>query len=64
MKNDLFISAEEIAQELGMSKPYAYKLMQIFNRELKAKGFMTIRGRISRDYFNERFYGMKNQERK
>lgn len=47
MKNDLFISAEEIAQELGMSKPYAYKLMQIFNRELKAKGFMTIRGRLS-----------------
>lgn len=64
MKNELFISAEEIAKELGMSKAYAYKLMQIFNKELQGKGYMTIRGRISKAYFEERFYGMKTTERK
>ena len=64
MKNDLIISAEEVAKELGMSKAYAYKLMQIFNKELKAKGYMVIRGKISREYFEERFYGMKDKERK
>lgn len=64
MKNELFISADEIAKELGMSKAYAYKLMQLFNKELKDKGYMTIRGRISREYFEERFYGMKAHERK
>lgn len=64
MKNELFISADEIAKELGMSKAYAYKLMQLFNKELKEKGYMTIRGRISREYFEERFYGMKVHERK
>lgn len=64
MKNELFITAEEIAKELGMSKAYAYKLMQIFNKELQGKGYMTIRGRISKAYFEERFYGMKITERK
>ena len=34
-----FIRAEEVAQELSVSKPYAYKLIRQLNEELKAKGF-------------------------
>ena len=41
MKNR-FICAEEVAQELSVSKPYAYKLIRQLNEELKAKGFITI----------------------
>ena len=37
MKNR-FICAEEVAQELSVSKPYAYKLIRQLNDELKAKG--------------------------
>ena len=33
-----FIRAEEVAQELSVSKPYAYKLIRQLNEELKAKG--------------------------
>ena len=36
MKNR-FICAEEVAQELSVSKPYAYKLIRQLNDELKAK---------------------------
>lgn len=56
MKNR-FICAEEVAQELSVSKPYAYKLIRQLNEELKAKGFITISGRVNRQYFYERFYG-------
>ena len=35
-----FIRAEEVADELGVSKPYAYKLIRQLNEELKDKGFM------------------------
>ena len=42
MSNQVFIRADEIAEELGVSKAYAYKLMQILNDELKAKGYMTM----------------------
>lgn len=41
MKNDLFVTAGEVAQELGVSKPFAYKLVRQMNEELEAKGFIT-----------------------
>lgn len=52
-----FIRAEDAAQELNVSKPYAYKLIRQLNEELKAKGFITIAGRVNRQYFYERLYG-------
>ena len=56
MKNR-FICAEEVAQELSVSKPYAYKLIRQLNEELKEKCFITIAGRVNRQYFYERLYG-------
>ena len=56
--NKLFISASEIQQTMGVSKSYAYKLIKKLNLELESRGFLTIDGRTSRSYFNERFYGM------
>lgn len=45
---------EEVAAELGVSKSYAYKIVQKLNAELKAKGYLTISGRINRRYFLEK----------
>ena len=56
-----FLRAEEVAQELSVSKPYAYKLIRQLNEELKSKGFITISGRINREYFNERLYGARGE---
>ena len=53
MKNEIFVTAEE----LRVSKPYAYKLIREMNTELKRKGFLTIIGEVSRQYFSERIYG-------
>lgn len=64
MSNQVFIRADEIAEELGVSKAYAYKLMQMLNDELKAKGYMTISGRVSRKFFEEKFYGMQPTDKK
>ena len=50
-----FIRAEDVAQELNV--PYAYKLIRQLNEELKAKGFITIAGRVNRQYFYKRLYG-------
>ena len=43
MSKELFVKAEEVARELGISKPYAYKLVREMNEELKQK--MCIRDR-------------------
>ena len=52
-----FIRADDVAQELNVSKPYAYKLIHKLNEELKAQGFITIAGRVNRQYFYESLYG-------
>lgn len=59
-----FLRAEEVAQELSVSKPYAYKLIRQLNEELKNKGFLTISGRVNKQYFMERTcYGAVQKER-
>jgi predicted transcriptional regulator len=57
MENN-FMRVEDVAKELGISKSYAYKIVQKLNADLRAKGFLTISGRINRKYFLEKFcYG-------
>ena len=51
-----FMRAEEVARELEVSKSYAYKLIQQLNAELREKGYITIAGRVNRQYFKERLY--------
>lgn len=58
-----FIRVDEVAQELGISKSYAYKIVRKLNAELKAKGYLTITGRVSRQYFMEKVcYGIRKEE--
>ena len=61
MKNK-FIRVDEVAKELDVSKPYAYKIIRQLNGELKAKDFITIAGRVNRQYFNERLYGAERNK--
>ena len=63
MESTSFMRVDEVAQELGISKSYAYKIVQKLNAELKEKGFMTISGRVNKQYFMERTcYGVTNKE--
>ena len=51
-----FMRADEVARELNVSKSYAYRLIQRLNAELQKQGFITIAGRVNRQYFRERLY--------
>ena len=64
MESTSFMRVDEVAQKLGISKSYAYKIVQKLNAELKEKGFMTISGRVNKQYFMERTcYGATKKER-
>ena len=52
-----FMRAEDVANELGVSVSFAYKVIRTLNDELKKKGFVTVSGRVNRKYFYERTYG-------
>lgn len=60
--NNQMLRVEDVARELDVSKSYAYKVIRQLNKELKEKGFITIAGRINRQYFNERIYGAERSE--
>ena len=48
MEKSRFITAEEMAKDLCVSKAHAYKLIRKMNDELESKGYLTIAGRVSR----------------
>ena len=62
MDMNTFLYAHDIIEITGMSEAYAYKLIKKLNKELEEKGFITIRGRVSRQYFEERIYGVRKEE--
>ncbi|MCR5024310.1 MAG: hypothetical protein K6A90_08280 [Lachnospiraceae bacterium] len=64
MTERMFMKADEVAEVLEVSKPYAYKLIRQMNKELKAKGCLVIAGRVDRRYFYDNFYGNRVDERK
>ena len=57
MAERMFMKADEVAEVLEVSKPYAYKLIRQMNKELKAKGYLVIAGKVDRRYFYDNFYG-------
>ena len=59
-----FMRADEVAKELGVSRSFAYSLIRQLNEELRSQGFLTIAGRINRNYFRERFYTANKEVKK
>jgi sugar-specific transcriptional regulator TrmB len=57
----VLMNAKEISEELGISKTLAYEIMQKLNKELEAKGYFVIKGKVSRRYLSEQIYGMPKE---
>ena len=47
----LFMTADEVAREMNVSKAYAYKIIQRLNRELQEMGYLTVSGKVNRKFF-------------
>lgn len=54
----LFYSADEVKEMLGISKSKAYAVIHSLNDELRKKGYITFAGKVNRNYFMEKIYGM------
>ncbi|MGN0721729.1 MAG: LysR family transcriptional regulator [Anaerovoracaceae bacterium] len=57
-----YIRANEIVEVMGISQAKAYKLIRQLNEELREAGYITVSGRVSRRYFEERIYGFDRKE--
>ena len=54
MTNKNFMTAQDVADALGVSKSYAYKLVRQLNDEMEALGYITVRGRVDANYFRKK----------
>lgn len=50
------MDATEVAEQLGTSKAYTYKVIRKLNAELAKKGCLIVQGKVSRMYFEERYF--------
>ena len=48
MKSNYMMSAEDVANELGISKGHAYKVIRQLNEELEKSGFIIVAGKVPR----------------
>ena len=54
MENKAFLTVEEVAAEMGVSKSYAYKIVKKLNEGLQQMGYLTVSGRINANYFRKK----------
>lgn len=53
-KSKVFYYVEDICEMLDISQIKAYEIIRKLNEELTQKGYITIRGRVAKKYFEER----------
>lgn len=53
----IYYTAAELAELLGVSLGYSYKIIKQLNAELEKAGYMTLSGKVSAKYFEKRWYG-------
>ena len=54
MNEKTFLTVDEIAEILTVSKSKAYEIVRQLNKELEAKGIITVAGRVCTSYFEKK----------
>ena len=61
MRSDYMMTANDVAQALGISKGHAYKIVRELNDELEAKGFIVVADKIPRAFWDKKFYNVNSE---
>ena len=48
-----YLTADDVATMLSVSRAKAYQIIRILNKQLEEQGKITIRGRVNRKYFEK-----------
>lgn len=54
MEDKKFLTVDEVAKEMSISKSYAYKIVKELNKEMNQMGYVTVAGRVNVNYFNKK----------
>lgn len=59
--NRKLLNAKEVAEVLGISNSYAYKVIDKLNGELEKAGYLTISGKVDSLYLMKRYFPCKEK---
>lgn len=51
-----FLNAKDISEILGVSDSLSYKIITQLNDELTQLGYLVVRGKVNRRYFEKRYF--------
>ncbi len=51
-----YLKMEDVKEIIGVSESKAYKIIQSLNKELKAKGYIVVAGKVPTKFFKEKYY--------
>ena len=54
-----YLTAQEVAEVVGVSAGKAYSMIREMNAELKAEGYLTVAGKVPTAFFQKKFYGFE-----
>ena len=54
MTEKSFMTVEEVATELRVSKSKAYQIVRELNAEMQKQGYLTVAGRVNATFFNKK----------
>lgn len=57
----MYYSANDLVEMLDISKAKAYKVIRQLNDELKALGYIVLQGKVSKAYFEQKWYGLNSK---
>lgn len=58
VSNKVYLTAREVAEMIGCSVSNAYKMIREINAELAKQGYITVKGKVSRFYVEQHWYGL------
>lgn len=57
MNKKQFLNVNDVAAYMDVSVAKAYKIIHSLNAELSSKGYITVAGKVSRAYFEQKVFG-------
>lgn len=59
-----YLTAQEVAEVVGVSTGKAYSMIREMNAELKAEGYLTVSGKVPTAFFRKNFTVLRQKVKK
>ena len=57
MRTNYMMTVDDVMEELDVKRSKAYSILKQLNAELAKEGYVAVRGKIPRPYWETKFYG-------